>query len=124
LVVLQNLADLQKVQGLCSEICPASSRDAYQATSTKAKVFPHSEEEEYPVPVTYPGIKAEPKVSCVHVGWISQIQVSLVCKLCYSKELRFVRGVFLQKQRISVDPNFLTISLSNQPSKLCFGTTS
>jgi hypothetical protein len=65
LVVLQNIPDLEKVRGLYSEICPASSHEAYQAVSIKAEVFSDAEEEEYPVPITFAGIKAEPKVSCV-----------------------------------------------------------
>jgi hypothetical protein len=72
-VVLQNLADLEEGHGLCSEICPASSSDAYQAVTTKTEVFSDAEEEEYPVPITFPGINAEPEVSCVSVRWISQI---------------------------------------------------
>jgi hypothetical protein len=73
-VVLQNLADLVKVRSMRSEICRASSHDAYQAISTKTEVFSYAEEEEYPVPITFPRIKAEPEVSCVSVTWISQIQ--------------------------------------------------
>jgi hypothetical protein len=72
---LQNLADLDKVRGLCNDICPASSRDAYQAVSIKAEVFGDAEDEEYPVRTTFLGIKAETEVSCVSVRWISQIQV-------------------------------------------------
>jgi hypothetical protein len=76
-VVLQNVADLKKVRDLCSEMCPASSCDAYQAVTIKAEVFSDAEEE-YPAQITFPGIKAEPEVSCVSIRWISQIQVSLV----------------------------------------------
>jgi hypothetical protein len=67
LVVLQNLGDLEKVHSLCSAICPSSSCDAYQAVSIKAEVFSDTEEEEYPVPIIFPRIKAEPEVSCVSV---------------------------------------------------------
>jgi hypothetical protein len=66
-VVLQNLTDLEKVRDMCSEMCPASSCDAYQAVAIKAEVFSNAEEEEYPVRITFPGIKAEPEVSCVSV---------------------------------------------------------
>jgi hypothetical protein len=50
-------------------MCPASSHDAYPAIIVKAEVPSDTEEEDYPVPVTFPrGIKAEPVVSCcVHV---------------------------------------------------------
>jgi hypothetical protein len=70
---LQNLVDLDKVGGLCSETCQASSRDAYQAVSIKAEVFSDAEEEEYAVPLTFVGIKVEPEVSCVSNRWISHI---------------------------------------------------
>ncbi|XP_023713767.1 uncharacterized protein LOC111867818 isoform X2 [Cryptotermes secundus] len=53
-----NPTDLQKVQGLHSEICPASSQDAYPAIRIKAEVFSDAEEE-VPVPLTFVGIKAE-----------------------------------------------------------------
>jgi hypothetical protein len=61
---LQNLADLEEVQGQCSEICPAFSDDAYQAVSIKTEVFSDAEEEKYPVPLTSPEIWIEPEVSC------------------------------------------------------------
>jgi hypothetical protein len=79
-VVLQNLTDSEKVLSPCSEICPASSHDAYPAVSIKAEVFSDAEEEEDPVPLTCVGIKTEPEVSCVSVRWISQTQVSLVLR--------------------------------------------
>jgi hypothetical protein len=66
-IVLQNLVDLEKVQGLCGEMCPASSHDVYQAISVKSEVFSDAEEEKYPVLISFPGIKAEPEVSCVSV---------------------------------------------------------
>jgi hypothetical protein len=81
LFVLQNPTDLEKVQGLPSEICPASSHDAYPAVSIKAEIFSDAEEEEYPVPLTFVGIKVEPEVSCVSqcpCCAIPQAQVSLV----------------------------------------------
>jgi hypothetical protein len=55
-----------------SEICPASSHDAYPALSIKAEVFSDAEEEEYPVPLTYVGIKAEPAVSCVFMPMLGR----------------------------------------------------
>jgi hypothetical protein len=63
LVVLQKLTDSENVQGPCTKICPASSHDVYQAISIKAEVLSDVEEED-PVPITFPGIKAEPEVSC------------------------------------------------------------
>jgi hypothetical protein len=68
LLDFQNPADLEKVQirGPCGEMCPASSQDAYQATSIKAEVPSDTEAEEVPHAITLPGgIKAEPEVSCV-----------------------------------------------------------
>jgi hypothetical protein len=64
LLILQNLADLEEVRGRCSEICPASSHDAYPAVSIKAEVFSDAEEEECPLPLTFSKIKATPEVSC------------------------------------------------------------
>jgi hypothetical protein len=74
LVALQNLADLENIQCLCSEVCPASSHDAYQAISIQSEILSYAEEE-YPVPITLSGIKPESKASCVHVRWISQLQI-------------------------------------------------
>jgi hypothetical protein len=67
---LQNPADLESVyvQGLCGEICPASSHDADQAIRVKAEV--QSEAEEDPLAITFPGIKSEPEVSCVPVSML------------------------------------------------------
>jgi hypothetical protein len=59
LVAVQNLADLENIQCLCSEVCPASSHDAYQAISIQTEILSYAEEE-YPVPITLPGIKPEP----------------------------------------------------------------
>jgi hypothetical protein len=61
-IVLQNLMDLEKVRDLCNEMCPASSCDAYQAVTIKAEVFSNADEEEYPVRITFPEIKAELEV--------------------------------------------------------------
>jgi hypothetical protein len=80
LIVLQNLADLEEIRGRCSEICPESSHVAYQAISIKAEVFSDAEEEEYPLPLTFPKIKTEPEVSCGSVRWISQKQGSLILR--------------------------------------------
>jgi hypothetical protein len=98
LVVLQNLADSEKIQDL-SEICPATSHDAYQAVGIKAEVFSDAEEEEeYPIPETFLGIKVEPEVSCVSVRWISEIhRYPLFYELHDSKQLTFIRGFFSGK---------------------------
>jgi hypothetical protein len=98
-VVLQNLADLEKGQGLCSEICPASSHDAYEAVSIKAEESSDVEEEEYPVPITFPRIKAEPEVSCVSVRWISQIQVSLLLRTSLQQTTYICKRVFFFESR-------------------------
>jgi hypothetical protein len=111
LVVLQNMADLEKVGGLFSEICPASSPDAYQAIGIKAEVFSDAEEEEYLVPVTFPGIKAEPEVSCVLLGGFHKYRYCLFYELRCSEQLTFVRGFFLPKQRNFIDQKISHIFL-------------
>jgi hypothetical protein len=99
-VVLQNLADLEEGQGRCSEICPVSSHDAYEAISIKAEELSDAEEGEYPVPITFPGINAKPEVSCISVRWISQIQVSCVLRTFATvNNLYVLRISFLWKQR-------------------------
>jgi hypothetical protein len=80
LIVLQNFTDSEKERSLCTEMSPASTQeDAYQAISVKAELSSDTEAEEDPLAITSPGVKAEPEVSClcVHVGPISQIQISL-----------------------------------------------
>jgi hypothetical protein len=70
---LQNPADLERiyVQGLCTEICPASSYDVYQAINIKAEVQSDTEAEEDPLAITFRGgIKAEPEVSSVFVSML------------------------------------------------------
>jgi hypothetical protein len=68
LVVLQDLTDLEKVRDPRREICPASSHDAYQAISIKAEKLSDAEDEEDPVPITFPAINLEPEVSYVSVS--------------------------------------------------------
>jgi hypothetical protein len=70
LVVLQNPADSEKLQGPCGEMSPGSSQDAYEAISVKSEVLSDAEEEEHPFPLTFVGIKAEPEVSCVSVSML------------------------------------------------------
>jgi hypothetical protein len=53
------------VHGLCTEVCPESSHDICQAFSIKAEVLSGEEEEEDPLTIPFPEIKAEPEVSCV-----------------------------------------------------------
>jgi hypothetical protein len=68
----QNPADLKRghVRGLCGEICPTSSHDAYQAVSIKAEVPSDAEAEEDPLAKTSIRIKGEPEVSCVSVSML------------------------------------------------------
>jgi hypothetical protein len=70
LSALQNPTDFENIQSLHSEMCPASSHDAYPAISIKAEVLSDAEEEEDPVPITFVGVKAEPEVSCVSVSML------------------------------------------------------
>jgi hypothetical protein len=67
---LQNPKDSENILGLHSEIYPFSSHDAYPAISIKTEELSGAEEEEGPVPITFPGIKAEPEVSCVSVSML------------------------------------------------------
>jgi hypothetical protein len=81
LFVLQDLVHLEKIRGQCSEVCPASPHDTYQAISNKTEVLSDAEEEEDSDPVTYQGIMAEPEVSCVPMsilGRFHKYKVSLV----------------------------------------------
>jgi hypothetical protein len=70
--VLQYSAVIGKVRGLHSEICPTSSHDAYSTIRVKDEVFSDAEEEEYPVPPTFVGIKAESEVSCVSMPMLGR----------------------------------------------------
>jgi hypothetical protein len=63
-----NPTDLEKARGLYSQICPESSRVAYQAISIRAEVPSAAEGEEGSVPITFPRMKAEPEVSCLSVA--------------------------------------------------------
>jgi hypothetical protein len=77
LVVLQDLTGFEEVPGSDSEVCVASSHDVYQASSIKVEKS-DTEDEKDPGPVTFPAVKAEPEVSCVHIRRILQILVSLL----------------------------------------------
>jgi hypothetical protein len=64
-MVLQNYTNLEKVVlSPCGETYPVSD-DADQAMNIKAEEVSDIDEEEDPVPVTFPKIKAEPEVSCM-----------------------------------------------------------
>jgi hypothetical protein len=65
MVVLQNYMKLEEVTpGPCGETYQMS-HDANQAINIKAEAASDIEEEEEPVPITFPEIKAEPEVSCM-----------------------------------------------------------
>jgi hypothetical protein len=67
MVVLQNYMDLQKdVPGLCSEMCLSSSHDENQVINIKVEAT-DIQEDEHPMLITFPVIKAEHKVSCISV---------------------------------------------------------
>jgi hypothetical protein len=72
LVVLQNPTDLENVQGLGTDLYPASFHDACQAISIKAEELSDAEEEEDPPAITLPGIKAEAEVSCVCLSMLGE----------------------------------------------------
>jgi hypothetical protein len=69
MVVLQDCVDFKKeVAGSCSGTCATSSHDANQAVSNiKVEKFSDIEEEEDPVPISFPAIKPEAEVSCTSV---------------------------------------------------------
>jgi hypothetical protein len=60
LVVLQ-----EDVPGLCSDICPSPSPDGNGDIEIKTEAVVPVEQERNPVPVSFPGIKAEHEV-CSH----------------------------------------------------------
>lgn len=101
LVVLQNLMSLTKKRGLHSEMSHASSQDTYQAISVKAEVLSDAEAEEDPDPVPFPGIIAEPEVSCVSVPMLRGFHrygYPLFFELCCSEQLTFITNYFLNKR--------------------------
>jgi hypothetical protein len=95
LVVLQNLTDSEKEQGLCNEMSPAASQDAYQAISVKAEVLSDVEEED-PLAVPFPELKAEPEVSCVSVSMINIREISQVTYPLYPIRACIVGQVTIQ----------------------------
>jgi hypothetical protein len=98
---LQNPADLERghVRGLHSELCPASSHDAYLANSIKAEVLSDAEAEDDPLAIPFPGIKAEPEVRSVSVAILggfhkykyTSFYRHSIYELCYIEQLTFVR---------------------------------
>jgi hypothetical protein len=67
MMVLQIYTNLEEfVPGPCGETYPTSD-DANQTMNIKAEEVSDAEEEEGPVPITFPKIKAEPEVSCMFV---------------------------------------------------------
>jgi hypothetical protein len=117
LVVLQDPTASENVQGLCTEICPAFTHDAYQAISVKAEVLSDIEEEEDPLtaevlsrieeeedPLAIPfpgGIKVEPEVSCVTVymlGAFHKFRYSMFMNFSYSEQLTFINSVFAEAE--------------------------
>jgi hypothetical protein len=69
-------------------MCPGTYRDAYQPIRIKAEKMSDTEEENSPVPTTFPGIKAEPEVSCVSVSVLEgfhKYKDPSFCEFCYSE---------------------------------------
>jgi hypothetical protein len=67
MMVLQNCTDIKKeVRDELVETYPVS-HDASQAMNIKVEEFSDIEEEEDPVPITFPEIKVEPEVSCTYL---------------------------------------------------------
>jgi hypothetical protein len=89
LMVLQNYAKLENVvQGSFNETY-ATYDDANQAKNIKAKEASDAEEEEDPVPMTFPKIKAEAEVSFMSVCPLLRkhhryIEMPVVCMISIS----------------------------------------
>jgi hypothetical protein len=70
MMILQISRDILKVEpGLYRETCVSSSHDGYEATDVKVEQISYIEEDENPVPIMFPAVKAEREVSlcwCVH----------------------------------------------------------
>jgi hypothetical protein len=65
MTVLQNHTKLEKeVQFPCGETYPTSHEESH-AISVKVEAVSDAEEEEEPLPITFPKIKAEPEVRCM-----------------------------------------------------------
>jgi hypothetical protein len=65
MIVLQNYTNLEEVvPGPCGETYLVS-HDADQVKNIKAEEGSDVDEEEDPVPITFPKIKVEPEVSCM-----------------------------------------------------------
>jgi hypothetical protein len=66
--------DLQKDgPGVCSKMCPASSHEENGGIRIKTEVDSDVEVEEDPMPISFPGIKAESEVSFVSVCIVKHI---------------------------------------------------
>jgi hypothetical protein len=66
-VVLQICTELLKDEpGLCSESC-VTSHDGNRATDVKVRKVSDIEEDDDPVAITFPALKAEHEVSCMSV---------------------------------------------------------
>jgi hypothetical protein len=67
MMVLQTYIDLgNAVPGPCAETC-TTSHDATQAMNIKSEEVSDADEEEDPLQITLPEMKAEPEVSCMSV---------------------------------------------------------
>jgi hypothetical protein len=65
MMVLQNHTNSEmEVQDPCDETNP-TSRDASQGFNRKVEEVSDAEEEEGPVPISFPKIKSEPEVRCI-----------------------------------------------------------
>jgi hypothetical protein len=67
-LILQNCTDLLKVElGSCSEACLTSCHDGNEVIDIKVEEVVDREEEEDPLLITFPVIKAEHEVSSVYL---------------------------------------------------------
>jgi hypothetical protein len=100
LFFLQDVTDLEKLQGLCGEISTACSHNVcHHAISIKAEEFLDAEVVEEPAPITFPGIKDEPEVSCGSVSLLSGFHKYVIARFtvfCYREQLTYVGSSYVK----------------------------
>jgi hypothetical protein len=65
ILVLQDCPHSQEdAPGSCTETCPTSSHNIFQTINIKVEEVSDVEEEEDPLPISFPVVEAEHEVSC------------------------------------------------------------
>jgi hypothetical protein len=89
-MALQNCMDLKKdIPSVCSETCPASSHEGSGGIGIKTEAVSDVEEQDDPVPVSLPGMKAKREVSwmiCVP----TVMKISLSRSVCCPSDLHLL----------------------------------